>query len=82
MDYTSDFCIMDYLSTSDSGFIVALIVFLVVAEWKVYTKAGQSGWAVLIPFYNLYILLKIVGKPGWWLLLLLVPIVNIIIPIY
>ncbi|MCD6090050.1 MAG: signal peptidase I [Bacteroidales bacterium] len=73
---------MDYLSTSDSGFIVALIVFLVVAEWKVYTKAGQSGWAVLIPFYNLYILLKIVGKPGWWLLLLLVPIVNIIIPIY
>ncbi len=82
MDYTSDFCITDYLSNSDIGFLIAVIVFLVVAEWKVYTKAGQPGWAVLIPIYNFYILLKIVGKPGWWLLLLLVPIVNIIIPFY
>ena len=82
MDYTSDFCIMDYLSTSDIGFFVALIVFLVVAEWKVYVKAGQPGWAVLIPFYNFYILLKIVGKPGWWLLLLFVPIVNVVVGIY
>lgn len=82
MDFTSDFCIMDYLTTSDIGFIVALIVFLVVAEWKIYTKAGQPGWAVLIPFYNFYILLKIVGKPDWWLLLLFVPIVNIVIGIY
>lgn len=82
MDYTSDFCVMDYLSNSDIGFIIAVIVFLVVAEWKVYTKAGQPGWAVLIPFYNFYILLKIVGKPGWWLLLLFVPIVNFVIGIY
>lgn len=82
MDYTSDFCILDYLTTSDIGFIVALIVFLIVAEWKVYTKAGQPGWAVLIPIYNFYVLLKIVGKPGWWLLLMLVPLVNIVIAIY
>lgn len=82
MDYTSDFCILDYLTTSDIGFIVALIVFLIVAEWKVYTKAGQPGWAVLIPIYNFYVLLKIVGKPGWWLLLMLVPLVNIVIGIY
>lgn len=82
MDYTSGFCISDYLTTSDIGFIVALIVFLIVAEWKVYTKAGQPGWAVLIPIYNFYVLLKIVGKPGWWLLLMLVPLVNIVIAIY
>jgi len=82
MDYTSDFRIMDYLSASDIGFFVALIVFLIVAEWKVYVKAGQPGWAVLIPFYNFYIMLKIVGKPGWWILLLFVPLVNIVIGIY
>lgn len=82
MDYTSDFCIMDYLTTSDIGFIVAVIVFLIAAKWKVYAKAGQPGWAVLIPFYNFYIMLKIVGKPGWWLLLLFVPIVNIVIGFY
>ncbi len=81
MNY-SDFCILDYLTTKDIAFFVALIVFLIVAEWKVYVKAGQPGWAVLIPFYNFYILLKIVGKPEWWLLLLFVPFVNIVVGIY
>jgi hypothetical protein len=42
-------------------------------------KAGQPGWAVLIPFYNVYILLKIAGRPGWWLVLCLIPLVNIVI---
>ncbi|MDA3905038.1 MAG: DUF5684 domain-containing protein [Bacteroidales bacterium] len=83
MDHTSDFCILDYLSPSDIGFFVALIVFLIVAEWKVYVKAGQPGWAVLIPFYNYYVLLKIVGKPTWWLLvLILFPPVGIFMALY
>ena len=47
--------------------------------WKVFTKAGQPGWACLIPIYNLYVLCKIAGRPGWWLLLMLIPFVNIII---
>lgn len=64
-----------------------LIVWLVIAVvfiagmWKVFTKAGQPGWAVLVPFYNLYILMKIAGKPGWWLVLYLIPIVNIVIAV-
>lgn len=82
MDYFSDFCILDYFTTRDIAFFVFLIIFLIVAEWKVYEKAEQPGWAVLIPFYNFYILLKIVGKPGWWLLLLFVPFVNLVIGIY
>jgi hypothetical protein len=82
MDYFSDFCILDYFTTRDIAFFVFLIIFLIVAEWKVYEKAGQPGWAVLIPFYNFYILLKIVGKPGWWLLLLFVPFVNLVIGVY
>ena len=45
--------------------------------WKVFRKAGKAGWASLIPFYNLYILLKIAGKPGWWLMLFFIPFVNI-----
>lgn len=52
---------------------------VLVAMWKVFTKAGQPGWACLIPIYNAYVFLKIAGKPGWWLLLLLIPLVNIII---
>ena len=51
--------------------LVSLVwmIFVIVASWKVFTKAGQPGWAVLVPFYNIYVLCKIVGRPGWWLIL-------------
>ena len=42
-------------------------------------KAGHAGWKAIIPIYNYYIILKIVGRPGWWLILYFIPIVNIII---
>src|SRR5207247_10439354 len=61
------------------GLLVALL--LIVAMWKVFTKAGQPGWASIIPIYNLYIWCKIVGRPGWWIILLLIPFVNIIVGI-
>lgn len=51
---------------------------VLVSQWIIYRKAGKGGWEVLIPFYNVYVLLKIVGKPGWWLLLMLIPVVNIV----
>jgi hypothetical protein len=56
---------------------LAIAVVCIMGYWKVLVKAGQPGWAILIPIYNLYVLLKIAGRPGWWLLLLLIPIVNI-----
>jgi hypothetical protein len=67
----------------DSGFPTGLIIFwcavfvlLIVAQWKVFTKAGQPGWAAIIPIYNYYIMTKIAGKPGWWtILMILIPFV-------
>jgi hypothetical protein len=61
------------------GLLIAVL--LIVAMWKVFTKAGQPGWASIIPIYNLYIWCKIVGRPGWWILLMLIPFVNIIVGI-
>ncbi len=61
--------------------MLAIAVVFIIGVWKVFTKAGQPGWAVLIPFYNAYVLLKIAGRPGWWLILMLVPLVNIVISI-
>src|ERR1039458_7833690 len=58
---------------------VGFVVLYIAGMWKVFSKAGQPGWAVLVPFYNSYILLKIGGMPGWWLLLLFIPLVNIVI---
>lgn len=60
---------------------LAIFVLMLVSVWKVFTKAGQPGWASLIPIYNAYIFLKIAGKPGWWLILLLIPVVNLVIMI-
>ncbi len=57
----------------------AFIIFELVAMWRVFEKAGESGWAAIIPIYNTYVLLRIAGRPGWWLLLFLVPIVNLVI---
>ena len=61
------------------GLLIALL--LIVAMWKVFTKAGQPGWASIIPIYNLYIWCKIVGRPWWWILLMLIPFVNFIVGI-
>jgi hypothetical protein len=60
---------------------VAFILLIVAAMWKVFSKAGQPGWAAIIPIYNVYVMCKVAGRPGWWLLLMLIPIVNFIIAI-
>jgi hypothetical protein len=57
---------------------LAIVALVVAGFWKVFVKAGEPGWASLVPIYNLVVLLKIAGKPLWWLLLLLIPVVNFI----
>ena len=58
--------------------VVSLLVFLVAGVWKTYEKAGQPGWAVLVPIYNYYIACKIAGKSGWWVLGICLPYVGVI----
>lgn len=60
------------------GIETVLLVIMFVALWKIFTKAGEAGWKSLIPIYNLYIMFKISGMSGWWILLMLVPLVNVI----
>jgi len=74
---------MNGMQSCGSGFFsfiyISVLVLVVIALWRVFEKAGQPGWAAIVPFYNLYILCKIAGKPGWWVLLMLIPLVNIVI---
>ena len=79
---------MDYSETGGGaagGLIlvvyIAVLVLMIVSMWKIFTKAGQPGWASIIPIYNIYVLLQIVGKPGWWLVLFFIPLVNMVIGI-
>jgi signal peptidase I len=63
-------------------FVIAFILVVIlpcVGLWKLFEKAGQAGWQAIIPFYNAYVMIKLSGKPLWWLLLLLLPGINILI---
>ena len=58
---------------------LAVTVFLIIAIWMIYKKAGQPGWAILIPIYNLIVLLKIVNL-DWWhvLIFIFVPFASVV----
>ncbi len=57
---------------------LALGAFQIATMWVVYTKAGEAGWASLIPIYNILVLIRIAGHPWWYLLLLMIPIVALV----
>jgi len=58
--------------------LVLIGLVFVIANWKLYTKAGKPGWISIVPIYNTIVLLKLVGKPWWWIFLLLIPLVNFV----
>ena len=59
--------------------IVYLVLFAaaLAGMWKAFEKMGRKGWEGIVPFYNVYILLQMTGRPVWWLALMIVPLVNI-----
>jgi len=57
--------------------VMIATVFLVVASmWRLFAKAGEAGWKSIVPIYGTVVMLRLVGRPWWWLLLMLVPLVN------
>ncbi|AFD05810.1 DUF5684 domain-containing protein [Solitalea canadensis] len=60
---------------------LAIVILVIASMWKVFSKAGKPGWASIIPIYNIIVLLEITGRPLWWIVLMLIPFVNIIVAI-
>ncbi|MGJ8637372.1 MAG: DUF5684 domain-containing protein [Phycisphaerales bacterium] len=60
---------------------LAILVLIIAGAWKMYSKAGQPGWGAIIPILNMYFLLKIVGRPIWWIILMFIPLVSLIVAI-
>ena len=56
--------------------LIQLIHFL--GTWKLYILAGRKIWEAILPIYNGIVLLKIIGRPTWWVILLFMPVVNLI----
>jgi hypothetical protein len=59
-------------------FALALAVVVIIGWWKMFEKAGEPGWAAIIPIFNIIVLLKIAGRPLWWVILYFIPIANIV----
>ncbi|HZU14715.1 MAG TPA: DUF5684 domain-containing protein [Chloroflexota bacterium] len=58
---------------------LVVVVLEIAATWQLFVKAGESGWKSLIPIWNTLVLLRMAGRPGWWFILYLIPIVNVVI---
>ncbi|TKC12321.1 hypothetical protein FA048_01500 [Pedobacter polaris] len=87
MDYSSDYSSegAGILAGIGATFIIiylAVIVIALAGMWKTFEKAGKPGWAAIIPIYNIYIMIEIVGKPTIWLLWCLIPCVNFVFVIW
>jgi len=52
------------------------------STWSIYEKAGQPGFACIIPIYNLIVYMRIIGLSPWWLLLLFIPYFNLLCLFY
>ena len=57
---------------------IAIGVLTIIANWKIFTKAGQAGWKSLIPIYNIVILFRIAGISPWWILSYLAAFIPVI----
>ena len=58
---------------------LAVAIFYLAAVWKIFTKAGRSGWLSIIPIVKTIVLIQIAGKSGWWVLLLFIPVVDVVV---
>ncbi|MBP8158065.1 MAG: signal peptidase I, partial [Flavobacterium sp.] len=59
-------------------FILLIQVVHGIGTWKLYEKAGRKKWEAFVPVYNAIVLMKIIGRPTWWTVLLFIPVINLI----
>jgi hypothetical protein len=65
-------------STTTSLLLLAAVLLTIAAIWKVFERAGEPGWAVLVPFYNVYVLTRVAQVSAWWILAMFIPVLNIV----
>ena len=59
-------------------FLFGFIGLMIASMWKLYEKAGQPGWASIVPIYSTIVQLDIIEKPRWWIFLMIIPYLNLI----
>ena len=64
-----------------TAYAALIIIATIAGLYKVFEKAGIPGWKSIVPIYSNLLILRMIGRPDWWLLLMLVPLVNIVVAI-
>jgi len=62
--------------------LILFVLFIILPYaglWKMFEKAKQPGWLGIVPIVNIYIMIKLSGRPAWWIVLALIPVINILI---
>ncbi|MBL8924448.1 MAG: signal peptidase I [Myxococcaceae bacterium] len=57
---------------------LGILAVVIAGLWKLFAKAGQPGWAAIVPIYNTYVMTQIVGRPILWFILTFVPCINLV----
>jgi hypothetical protein len=88
--FAQDYSYTTYTVNSDSSgmsggvaavlliILLPILIITIVGMWKVFKKAGEPGWAAIIPIYNSLVLLRIIGRPWWWIFLFLLGFIPFI----
>lgn len=58
------------------SFVLGIVT--LVAMWRVFSKAGYSGWYTLVPVYNTVIFLRVAKRSPWLVFLTLVPYISLV----
>ena len=63
-----------------SIYFILLGLFFLSAQaglWMIFNKAGRPGWYALVPILNIIHWLRIIKKPLWWTIFVLIPVINV-----
>jgi signal peptidase I len=56
--------------------IIAFIGFQI-GLWFIFKKAGEKPWKSLVPIYNMWVWLKVLSRPKWWMFMIFFPFITI-----
>ncbi|MEM1485310.1 DUF5684 domain-containing protein [Oscillospiraceae bacterium PP1C4] len=59
------------------SFGLVVMVLFYSSCWILFSKAGEPGWASIVPIYNMIVYYRIGGNPWYWILFMFIPFANI-----
>lgn len=59
-------------------FVLAIIAFMIIINWKLFVKAGKPGWASIVPIYNMVVLFEIIGYKWYYVFVLFASAIPVI----